>query len=64
MSAREELYEELLMSVVSDWKGMFNTSSADPGKVLGDYIRSKVVIAFDKPVRAASSAEERPWDVR
>ncbi|MGC1174010.1 TetR/AcrR family transcriptional regulator [Polaromonas sp.] len=49
IKSKEELYEELLMSVVSDWKGMFNTSSADPGKVLGDYIRSKVVIAFEKP---------------
>jgi len=46
---KEELYEELLMSVVSDWRGMFDPGSSDPGKVLGDYIRSKVNLAFDKP---------------
>jgi len=49
IKGKEELYEELLMSVVSDWKGMFDAASSDPGKVLGDYIRSKVCLAFDKP---------------
>src|ERR671913_1733259 len=39
---KEELYEELLMSVVSDWKGMFDAGSNDPAQVLGDYIRSKL----------------------
>jgi TetR/AcrR family transcriptional regulator len=46
---KEELYEELLMSVVSDWKGMFDPGSNDPGKVLGNYVRSKINLAFDKP---------------
>ncbi|MBC7597706.1 MAG: TetR family transcriptional regulator C-terminal domain-containing protein, partial [Polaromonas sp.] len=46
---KEELYGELLMSVVSDWKGMFAADSSDPAKVLGDYIRSKINVAFDKP---------------
>ena len=46
---KEELYEELLMSVVQDWKGMFDAASNDPAKVLGDYIRSKLQLAFDKP---------------
>lgn len=49
IKGKEELYEELLMSVISDWKGMFDTSVADPGKVLGGYIRSKIHLAFDKP---------------
>ena len=49
IKGKEELYEELLMSVVSDWKGMFDAGSTDPAKVLGDYIRSKVHLAFDKP---------------
>lgn len=49
IKGKEELYEELLMSVISDWKGMFDTSAADPGKVLGGYIRSKIHLAFDKP---------------
>lgn len=49
ISGKEELYEELLMSVVADWKGLFDTKSSDPGRVLGDYIRSKLRLAFDKP---------------
>ena len=49
IKGKEELYGELLMSVVSDWKGMFGADSNDPAKVLGDYIRSKIHVAFDKP---------------
>jgi TetR/AcrR family transcriptional regulator len=49
IKGKEELYEDLLYSVVSDWKGMFDAGSTDPAKVLGDYIRSKVQLAFDKP---------------
>ena len=49
IAGKEQLYEELLMSVVADWKGIFDAGSTDPGKVLGDYIRSKVHLAFDKP---------------
>ena len=49
IAGKEALYEELLMSAVADWKGIFDAGSADPGKVLGDYIRSKVHLAFDKP---------------
>ena len=46
---KEELYEELLMSVVADWRGMFDAGSGDPGRVLGGYVRSKLNLAFDKP---------------
>jgi TetR/AcrR family transcriptional regulator len=49
IKGKEELYEELLTSVVSAWKGMFDAASTDPAKVLGDYIRFKVHLAFDKP---------------
>jgi TetR/AcrR family transcriptional regulator len=49
IKGKEDLYEELLMSVVADWKGMFDAGSTDPAKVLGDYIRSKVTVAYDKP---------------
>lgn len=49
IEGKQELYEELLMSIVSDWKGMFDAGSNDPGRVLGDYIRSKIQLAFDKP---------------
>lgn len=49
IKGKEELYEELLMSVVNEWKGMFDAGSTDPGRVLADYIRSKLNLAFDKP---------------
>lgn len=49
ISGKEELYQELLMSVVADWKGMFDPASNDPARVLGDYIRAKLQLAFDKP---------------
>jgi TetR/AcrR family transcriptional regulator len=49
IQGKEELYEELLMSVVADWRGMFDAGCDDPGRVLGDYIRSKLDLAFDKP---------------
>jgi TetR/AcrR family transcriptional regulator len=49
IKGKEELYEELLMSAVTDWKGIFDAGSTDPGQVLGDYIRSKIRLAFDKP---------------
>ncbi|MEO7392929.1 MAG: TetR family transcriptional regulator C-terminal domain-containing protein [Ramlibacter sp.] len=49
IKGKEDLYEELLTSVVSDWKGMFDAGSTDPARVLGDYIRSKLQLAFDKP---------------
>lgn len=49
IEGKEELYEELLNSIVADWKGMWDTGSTDPAKVLGDYIRSKIHLAFDKP---------------
>lgn len=46
---KEELYGELLMSIVADWKSMFDASSSDPGAVLAGYIRAKINLAFDKP---------------
>jgi TetR/AcrR family transcriptional regulator len=49
INGKEELYEELLMSVVADWREMFDAGSSDPARVLGDYIRSKIDQAFDKP---------------
>ncbi|RYY69656.1 MAG: TetR family transcriptional regulator, partial [Comamonadaceae bacterium] len=49
IEGKEELYEELLTSIVAEWKSMFDAGSTDPAKVLGDYIRSKLDLAFDKP---------------
>jgi TetR/AcrR family transcriptional regulator len=49
IKGKEELYEELLTSVVQDWRSMFVAGSTDPAKVLGDYIRLKLELAFEKP---------------
>jgi len=49
IKGKEDLYEELLTSVVQAWRRMFVTGSTDPAKVLGDYIRFKLQLAFDKP---------------
>ena len=48
---KEELYEELLMQVLHDWKVVFSFEdrAGDPGAVLADYIRKKLDHAFDNP---------------
>jgi TetR/AcrR family transcriptional regulator len=48
---KEELYEELLMQVLHDWKVVFSFEdhAGAPGAVLGDYIRKKLDHAFDNP---------------
>ena len=51
IAGKEELYEELLMQVLHDWKVVFafEDHAKDPGSVLGDYIRKKLDHAFDNP---------------
>lgn len=51
IAGKEELYVELLMQVLHDWKVVFSfeESASDPGKVLALYIRQKLDHAFDKP---------------
>jgi TetR/AcrR family transcriptional regulator len=50
IAGKEELYEELLMQVLHDWKVVFSFEDArDPGSVLEDYIRKKLDHAFDSP---------------
>nr|WP_323495800.1 MULTISPECIES: TetR/AcrR family transcriptional regulator [unclassified Variovorax] len=51
IAGKEELYEELLMQVLHDWKVVFafEDHAKDPGPVLGDYIRKKLDHAFDNP---------------
>ena len=48
---KEELYEELLMQVLHDWKVVFSFEdhAGAPAAVLGDYIRKKLDHAFDSP---------------
>jgi TetR/AcrR family transcriptional regulator len=48
---KEELYEELLMQVLHDWKVVFSFEDHgnDPAAVLSDYIRKKLDHAFDNP---------------
>jgi len=51
IAGKEELYAELLMQVLHDWKVVFSfdEGSGDPGQVLAGYIRQKLDHAFDKP---------------
>ena len=51
IAGKEELYEELLMQVLHDWKVVFSFEdhAKDPGTVLGAYIRKKLDHAFDNP---------------
>lgn len=51
ITGKEELYEELLMQVLHDWKVVFafEDHPGDPGAVLADYIRKKLDHAFDNP---------------
>jgi TetR/AcrR family transcriptional regulator len=51
IAGKEELYEELLMQVLHDWKVVFafEEHSKGPAAVLTDYIRQKLDHAFDNP---------------
>ncbi|MEJ2802771.1 TetR family transcriptional regulator C-terminal domain-containing protein [Comamonadaceae bacterium PP-2] len=51
IAGKDELYEELLMQVLHDWKVVyaFEGQLHDPAAVLGTYIRQKLDHAFDHP---------------
>ena len=51
ISSKEELYEELLYSVLNGWSGafIFDSNSDDPKKVLSSYVRKKLDYALDNP---------------
>jgi TetR/AcrR family transcriptional regulator len=51
ISSKEELYEELLYSVLNGWSGafIFDSDSDDPKKVLSNYVRKKLDYALDNP---------------
>src|SRR3989344_675095 len=51
ISSKEELYEELLYSVLNGWSGafIFDRNSDDPKKVLSSYVRKKLDYALDNP---------------
>lgn len=51
ISSKEELYEELLYSVLGGWSSafVFDADSDDPRTVLGGYVRKKLDYALDNP---------------
>jgi TetR/AcrR family transcriptional regulator len=51
IKSKEELYEELLYSVLYGWSDAFSfdATSSDPGEVLSRYLRKKVDYALDHP---------------
>lgn len=51
IAGKEELYSELLMQVLHEWKVVFSFDehANDPARVLAAYVRQKLDHAFDKP---------------
>ncbi len=51
ISSKEELYEELLYSVLGGWSSafVFDSDSDDPKTVLSGYVRKKLDYALDNP---------------
>lgn len=51
IASKEELYEELLYSVLNGWSGafQFDSQSDDPKGVLSSYVRKKLDYALDNP---------------
>jgi TetR/AcrR family transcriptional regulator len=51
ISSKEDLYEELLYSVLNGWSDafLFDSKSDDPKTVLSNYVRKKVDYALDNP---------------
>lgn len=51
ISSKEELYEELLYSVLNGWSDAFSfdSGSDDPAVVLSSYVRKKLDYALDNP---------------
>lgn len=60
IASKEDLYRQVLQDVVDDWIGVFGYADEahGPRKVLGDYIRRKIVFSFEQPLRSRVFAME------
>jgi len=54
IGSKEALYTLLLQEIVDDWIGVFGFADAKygPAKVIGDYVRRKMLFSFDHPERS------------
>lgn len=60
IDSKEALYRQVLQDIIDDWINVFGYSDApsDPRKVLGDYIRRKMLFSFEHPLRSRIFAAE------
>ena len=60
IESKEDLYRQVLQDIVDDWISVFGfTDEAfGPRKVLGDYIRRKMMFSFEQPLRSRIFAVE------
>lgn len=60
IDSKEALYRRVLQDIIDDWINVFGFSDAplDPRKVLGDYIRRKMLFSFEHPLRSRIFAAE------
>lgn len=58
--SKEDLYSQILQDVIADWIGVFGLSDEahGPRRVLGEYIRRKMVFSFEQPLRSRIFAME------
>ena len=54
IGSKEALYQRILQDIVDDWIAVFGFADAHhgPRKVLGDYIRRKMLYSFEHPARS------------
>lgn len=60
IGSKEALYQRILQDIVDDWIAVFGFADAPQGprKVLGDYIRRKMLYSFEHPARSRIFAAE------
>ncbi|MEY3664434.1 MAG: hypothetical protein RLZZ153_616 [Pseudomonadota bacterium] len=60
IGSKETLYQRILQDIVDDWIAVFGFADAPQGprKVLGDYIRRKMLYSFEHPARSRIFAAE------
>jgi TetR/AcrR family transcriptional regulator len=60
IGSKENLYRQVLQDIVDDWIKVFGFADEafGPRKVLGDYIRRKLVFSFEHPLRSRIFAAE------